>query len=92
MQRYDKCWEKERERPHPQEAALVFAILALGDLVSDNANSWFLLSASMQLLRVSNFFASPSMDCIHTFCYIAVYLQHEGKLGEYWPLLGLVIR
>jgi hypothetical protein len=46
----------------------------------------------MQLLRISNFFASPSMDSIHTFCYIAVYLQHEGKLGEYWQLLGLVIR
>jgi len=78
--------------PQPQEAALVFAVLALGDLVSRNSSSWFLISASMQLLRISNFFASPSMDSIHTFCYIAVYLQHEGKLGEYWQLLGLVIR
>lgn len=23
---------------------------------------------------------------------MAVYLQHEGKLGDYWPMLGLNIR
>ena len=91
LRRYRRCWEIE-DIPEPEEAALVFAMLALGDLVSSNSNSWFLLSASMQLLRISNFLASPSMDAIHTFCYMAVYLQHEGKLGDYWPMLGLNIR
>ena len=84
-----RCWDTDN-LPEPQEAALVFAVLALGDLASSNSNSWFLLS-SMQLLRVSNFLASPSVDAIHTFCYMAVYLQHEGKLGDYWPMLGLNI-
>lgn len=91
MQRYERCWDLE-VLPQPQEAALVFAILALGDLVSDNERSYFLLSASMQLLRISNMLAMPTLDTLHSFCYIAVYLQHEGKLSEYWPLLGLVIR
>ncbi|KAL1999208.1 hypothetical protein VTN02DRAFT_4885 [Thermoascus thermophilus] len=91
MQRYERCWDRE-VLPQPQEAALVFAILALGDLVSDNERSYFLLSASMQLLRISNMLAMPTLDTLHSFCYIAVYLQHEGKLSEYWPLLGLVIR
>lgn len=91
MQRYERCWDAEHF-PQAQEAALIFAVLALGDIMSGNTNSRFLLSASVQLLRISNFFATPSMDSIHTFCYIGVYLQHEGRLGEYWPMLGLVIR
>ena len=91
LRRYERCWDTDNP-PEPQEAALVFAVLALGDLASSNSNSWFLLSASMQLLRISNFLASPSIDAIHTFCYMAVYLQHEGKLGDYWPMLGLNIR
>jgi hypothetical protein len=91
MQRYERCWDRTT-LPQAQEAALVFAVLALGDLVSENERSYFLLSASMQLLRISNMLALPTLDTIHTFCYIAVYMQHQGKLSEYWPLLGLVIR
>lgn len=91
MQRYEKCWNRAT-LPQAQEAALVFAIVALGDLVSENERSYFLLSASMQLLRISNMLATPTLDTIHTFCYIAVYMQHQGKLSEFWPLLGLVIR
>ncbi|KAF7128673.1 hypothetical protein CNMCM5793_003524 [Aspergillus hiratsukae] len=91
MQRYERCWDRET-LPQAQEAALVFAVLALGDLVSDNERSSFLLSASMQLLRISNMLAVPTLDTLHSFCYIAVYMQHQGKLSEYWPLLGLVIR
>lgn len=91
MQRYERCWDEDT-LPLAQEAALVFAVLALGDMVSNTSSSWFLIAASMQLLRISNFFTTPSMDSIHTFCFIAVYLQHEGKLSEYWPMLGMVIR
>jgi hypothetical protein len=91
MQRYERCWDRV-SLPQPQEAALIFTVLALGDLVSDNERSYFLLSAAMQLLRISNMLAIPTLDTIHSFCYIAVYMQHQGKLSEYWPLLGLVIR
>lgn len=94
LQRYDRCWlpDHSGENVAAQELALVFAVLGLGDLVSSNSQAWFFICTSVQLLRTSNFLANPSLDCIHTFSYIAVYLQHEGKLGEYWPLLGLVIR
>lgn len=91
MQRYEQCWNAEAV-PEAQEVALICSVLALGDLVSSNEQSWFLLAVSMQLLRISNMFATPTLDTIHTFCYIAVYLQHEGRISEYWPMLGLVIR
>lgn len=91
MQRYEQCWNTEAV-PEAQEVALICSVLALGDLVSSNEQSWFLIAVSMQLLRISNLFATPTLDTIHTFCYIAVYLQHEGRISEYWPMLGVVIR
>lgn len=94
LQRYNRCWlqDLESEDMAPQELALVFAVLGLGDLVSGNGQAWFFVCTSVQLLGTSDFLARPSLDCIHTFSYIAVYLQYEGKLGEYWPVLGLVVR
>lgn len=91
LQRYERCMD-QTITPQPQEAALVFAVLGLGDLVAANQTPFNFISASFQLLRLSNFLSSPSIDSIATFCFIAVYLQHEGKLNEYWPLLGMVIR
>ena len=91
LQRYERCMNIA-VAPEPQEAALVFAVLGLGNLVAANPTSFNFISASFQLLRLSNFLTSPSIDSIATFCFIAVYLQHEGKLNEYWPLLGMVIR
>ncbi|KAJ5153067.1 uncharacterized protein N7482_009545 [Penicillium canariense] len=91
LQRYERCMNIA-VTPEPQEAALVFAVLGLGNLVAANPTSFNFISASFQLLRLSNFLTSPSIDSIATFCFIAVYLQHEGKLNEYWPLLGMVIR
>ena len=91
LQRYERCFTGELP-PSPQELALVFAIIALGDLVGSNKSSWHFITGSLHLLRVSKFLTSPSLDTVATFCYIAVYLQHEGRLNEYWPLLGMVIR
>ena len=90
-QRYNRCWSAEN-LPHAHEAALVFAVLALGDLASQNLHSWFLMSASLQLLRISNFLASPTIDAICTICYFAAYLNYEGRLGEFWPVLGINVR
>ena len=94
LQRYESCWSEnsEAEEPTAPQLALVFAVLALGDVISSNIRSSFFACISMQLLRISNFLANPTLDCIHTFSYLAVYQQHEGKLHEYWPILGLVIR
>lgn len=95
MERYESCWNPNstpESLPTPQAAALIFAVLALGDLVSTKTNTWFFIAASMQCLRISNFFQAPCTDTIHTFCFIGVYLQHEGRLNEYWPILGFVIR
>lgn len=91
MQRFERC-VATNSLPPPQEAALIFAILALGDLVGPNESSWQLVSASLHLLRISKFLTMPSLDTVATFSYIAVYLQHEGRLNEYWPLMGMVIR
>ena len=91
LQRYERCLIAEPP-PSPQELALVFAIAALGDLVGSNKSSWPFITGSLHLLRVSKFLTSPSLDTVATFCYIAVYLQHESRLNEYWPLLGMVIR
>ncbi|KAJ5981883.1 hypothetical protein N7522_013511 [Penicillium canescens] len=91
LQRYERCMNIA-VAPEPQEAALVFAVLGLGNLVAANRTSFNFISASFQLLRLSNFLTSPSIDTMATFCFIAVYQQHEGKLNEYWPLLGMVIR
>ena len=91
LQRYERCFNAEPPLS-PQELALVFAIAALGDLVASNKSSWLFVTGSLHLLRVSKFLTSPSLDTVATFCYIAVYLQHEGRLNEYWPLLGMVIR
>lgn len=91
LQRYERCITADWIPP-PQELALIFAILALGDLVALNKSSWQLISASLHLLWGSKFLTSPSVDAVATFSYIAVYLQHEGRLSEYWPLLGMVIR
>ena len=90
-QRYNRCWSAE-DLPQAHEAALVFAILALGDLASQNLHSWFLMSASLQLLRISNFLASPTIDAICVICYFTAYLNYEGRLGELWPVLGINIR
>ena len=90
-QRYNHCWSAE-DLPQAHEAALVFAILALGDLASQNLHSWFLMSASLQLLRISHFLASPTIDAICVICYFIVYLNYEGRLGEFWPVLGINIR
>lgn len=89
--RYEKCFDVNSQPP-PQELALIFAIAGLGDLVASNKSSWPLIAGSLHLLRVSKFLTSPSIDAVVTFCFIAVYLQHEGRLNEYWPLLGMVIR
>lgn len=86
---YEKCWSGKVDA---DELALIYAVLALGDLVSSNTQSWFSISISMQLLRISNFLSRPTLNCIFTFAYIGVYQQHEGKLGQYWPVLGLVLR
>lgn len=104
-QRYNKSWDAVTaladpladsigliEVPLAQELALVYVVLGLGDLVSERTMANVLIPASMQLLRISNFLASPSLDTLHTLCFFAVYLQHQGKLSEHWPLLGLVIR
>ena len=91
LQRYQRCFTAD-SIPLPQELALIFAILALGDLVASDRSSWQLISASLHLLWNSKFLTSPSLDSVATFSYIAVYLQHEGRLNEYWPLLGMVIR
>ena len=90
-QRYNRCWSAE-DLPQAHEAALVFAVLALGDLASQKLHSWFLMSASLQLLRISNFLASPTMDAICVICYFTAYLNYEGRLGEFWPVLGINIR
>jgi hypothetical protein len=90
-QRYDRCFDLN-EDPPAQEIALIFMVLALGDRASTNTESSILIGASMQLVRMSNCVRNPSLDAIHTFCYLAIYLQYEGRLSEYWPLLGLVIR
>ena len=90
-QRYDRCWSAE-DLPQAHEAALVFAVLALGDLASQNLHSCFLISASLQLLRISNFLASPTIDAICAICYFAVYLNYEGRVGELWPVLGINVR
>lgn len=89
--RYEKCFD-ENSPPSPQELALIFAIAGLGDLVASNKSSWPLIAGSLHLLRVSKFLTSPSIDAVATFCFVAVYLQYEGRLNEYWPLLGMVIR
>ena len=91
LQRYERCFIAD-PLPSPQELALIFAIAALGDLVGANKSSWQFITGSLHLLRASKFLTSPSLDTVATFCYIAVYLQHEGRLNEYWPLLGMVIR
>lgn len=91
LQRYERCMDVTGT-PQPEEAALVFAVLGLGNLVTPNPISWNFIAMSFQLLRMSSFLTSPSIDSIATFCFIAVSLQHEGKLNEYWPLLGMVIR
>lgn len=102
-QRYHKCWDALNAQgepfahppatsPLPQELALVYVILGLGDLVTDKTIAHILIPAAMQLLRISNFLASPSLDTLHTMCFFAVYLQHQGKLFEYWPLVGMVVR
>lgn len=91
LQRYERCVDLAAI-PQAEEAALVFAVLGLGNLVAPNPISWNFIAVSFQLLRMSSFLTSPSIDSIATFCFIAVYLQHEGKLNEYWPLLGMVIR
>ena len=90
-QRYNRCWSAE-DLPQAHEAALVFAVLALGDLASQNLHSWFLMSASLQLLRISNFLASPTIDAICAICYFTAYLNYEGRLEEFWPVLGINIR
>ncbi len=90
-QRYNRCWSVE-DLPQAHEAALVFAVLALGDLASQNLHSWFLISASLQLLRNSNFLARPTIDAICAICYFIVYLNCEGRLGEFWPVLGMNVR
>ena len=90
-QRYNRCWSAD-DLPQAHEAALVFAVLALGDLASQNLHSLFLMSASLQLLRISNFLASPTIDAICVICYFTAYLNYEGRLGELWPVLGINIR
>lgn len=90
-QRYNRCWSAE-ELPQAHQAALVFAILALGDLASQNLHSWVLISASLHLLWISNSLARPTIDAISVMCYFAAYLNHEGRLGELWPVLGMKVR
>ena len=90
-QRYNRCWSAE-DLPQAHEAALVFAVLALGDLASKNLHSSFLISASLQLLRISNFLASPTIDAICAICYFAAYLNYEGRLGEFWQVVGINFR
>ena len=90
-QRHNRCWSTE-DLPQAHEAALVFAVLALGDLASQNLHSSFLISASLQLLRISNFLASPTIDAICAICYFAAYLNYEGRLAEFWPVLGISVR
>ncbi|KPI37731.1 uncharacterized protein AB675_142 [Cyphellophora attinorum] len=89
--KFERCITAD-SLPPPQEVALIFAILALGDLVGPDESSWQFISASLHLLRISKFLTMPSLDTVATFSYIAVYLQHEGRLNEYWPLMGMVIR
>lgn len=88
---YNRCWSAE-QLPQAHEVALVFAILALGDLASQNLHSWFLMSASLHLLWVSNSLARPTTDAICVMCYFAAYLNYEGRLGELWPVLGMSVR
>ncbi len=90
-QRYNRCWSAE-DLPQAHEAALVFVVLALGDLASQNLHSSFLISASLQLLRISNFLASPTIDAICAICYFTAYLNYEGRIGEFWPVLGINVR
>ena len=90
-QRYNRCWSA-KDLPQAHEAALVFVVLALGDLASKNLHSSFLISASLQLLRTSNFLARPTIDAICAICYFTVYLNYEGRLGEFWPVLGMNVR
>lgn len=90
-QRYNRCWSAE-ELPQAHEAALVFAILALGDVASQNLHSRFLVSASLHLLWISNSLARPTIDAVCTMCYFAAYLNYEGRLGELWPVLGINVR
>ena len=90
-QRYNRCWSA-KELPQAHEAALVFAMLALGDLASQNLHSWFLMSASLHLLWVSNTLARPTTDAIWAMCYLVAYLNYEGRLGELWPVLGMSVR
>ena len=91
LQRYEPCFAAD-SLPSPQELALICAIIALGDLVGSNKSSWQLISGSLHLLRTSKFLTPPSLDTVATLSSIAVHLQHEGRLNEYWLLLGMVIR
>ena len=90
-QRYNRCWIAG-DLPQAHEAALVFAVLALGDVASQNLQSSLLISASLQLLRISNFLVYPTIDAICASCYFALYLNYEGRLGEFWPVLGINVR
>ena len=90
-QRYDRCWSAE-ELPQAHEAALVFAILALGDVASQGLHSRLLVSASLHLLWISNSLARPTTDAVCAMCYFAAYLNYEGRLGELWLVLGMNVR
>ena len=89
--RYNRCWSAEK-LPQAHEAALVFAILALGDVASHDLHSRLLVSASLHLLWISNFLARPTTDAICAMCYFAAYLNYEGRLGELWLVLGMNVR
>lgn len=92
MERYERCWAEDRESIVAQEIALVYTVLALGDVITNKSYAVLMIATAMQLLRISNFLANTSMECVAAFCFIGVYLQYEGKLGEFWPVLGMVIR
>ena len=90
-QRYDRCWSAE-ELPQTHEAALVFAILALGDVASQDLHSKLLVSASLHLLWMSNSLVRPTIDAICAMCYFAAYLNYEGRVEELWSVLGMNVR